>query len=180
MLASLFGGANNLKRFVSRPPSAPLRLALTDVEGRTLGVEAQTLHEGGREHFEFELDLTGNEPPKVKTSTRPEELRMLLGSPAARRFDSAVLLRLDASVMVRPSVPYSEEGPCASPATTIGSPPGCPSPIASARRRGAPSSGRGRASRRRVVDGRVLVYAGQERRIEAVGGLATGDDPEAR
>lgn len=130
----VFGGAHDPRRLVTSPGRGPMRIALTDTEGCSLSVEAQIVASDDRhERVRFVVGVaedgtTSSASPE--DATWPEDmaaevkqpkrhstggeapagaLAKLLSRPVARRFGSAVLLRLDARVMMRESVPSSEE-----------------------------------------------------------------------
>ena len=109
-LRLLFSGAWDARRLITQPGEGPLRLGLRDVEGRTFRVEAYLPRKDEEQDCRFVMYLTGQEPPEVKLpGDEGRVVKAFLAAPELRRFTSAVLLHLDASVMVKPSVAESEQ-----------------------------------------------------------------------
>jgi len=110
-ILTLFSQARSPRRLVTLPGRGPLRIALTNDEGRTLSLEAE-LSSGEDEPATSRLaiGISGESPPSIGlTDGDSEAVAKLLGLPAVRAFGSAVFLHLDASVMVRPSESAFEE-----------------------------------------------------------------------
>jgi predicted ATPase len=113
---AIFSGSRDPRRLVTLPGHGPMRIALTDEQARTLSVEAR-LPVDESEPYQFTLALSGDEPssitlPGVMTlpGERAETLpKVFFGLPALRRFASVALLRLDADVIMRPSMADSEQ-----------------------------------------------------------------------
>lgn len=110
-LGLIFGGEHDPTRLVTRPGEGPMRIVLTDTEGGALSVEAKLAATDDDKHpsVEFVVATSGNEPPAI-TVPGPSAavIAQFLGSPAVRRFGSAVFLRLDARVMTNASTTESE------------------------------------------------------------------------
>jgi hypothetical protein len=103
--ALIFSGPHELARITTRPGGGPLRIEATSTKGHTMHVEGRI----DAANVEFEVGVTGSDPPTITLPEQAMGARALLDSTTAKGFGSAVLLRLDARVMVRPSVASSEE-----------------------------------------------------------------------
>jgi predicted ATPase len=113
-LGLIFGGNHDPARLVSRPGDGPLRIVLTGAEDGTLSVEAKPAPADDKQQRAiFLVTASGNGPasislPSAPTSQAHQEVEQFLASPAVQRFGSAVFLRLDAGVMMKPSATISE------------------------------------------------------------------------
>ncbi len=119
-----FTGAHDPRRVASRPRTGAMRLAMTDTHGQTFSLEAHfDESDDGKDAYRLVAELSGDKPIPLSVSPQAQEddpdvwgglaasasdPRRLL-RPAAKRFGSAVLLRLDARVMTRESIASTHE-----------------------------------------------------------------------